>query len=166
VQKFFEHFGFLFNEQLGRRSVRSGWGRDVCFGGTRPYAKQETLVSKIIIMPTQESAALQDQLKLILRINDTRPANDPFKLPSFLLADATSDLAALVDTDEDTAPAEGDRATASNRRRRALTELERQLGGGQRFLTRSPKTNARRLSKPTAGRAARSARCWMTMIGC
>lgn len=85
-------------------------------------------------MANQEAASTQDQLKLSIRVDKKRAADDPFKLPKFLLADATGDLAALVDTDVATAPAEGDRAGASERKRRAFTELARQLRGGQRFI--------------------------------
>jgi len=87
-----------------------------------------------LFMATQASSETQDQLKLILRIDDQRAADDPFKLPALLRADVAADLATLIDTDGDTPLKEGDRAAASNRRRRALQELERQLRGGYRFI--------------------------------
>lgn len=85
-------------------------------------------------MPTQQSASIEDQLGTILRVDKKRTADDPFKLPKFLRDDVTADLAALSDTDLATSPAEGKRAGASQRQRRAYAELERQLRGGYRFL--------------------------------
>ena len=85
-------------------------------------------------MPNKESATAVDQLALIIRIDDKRAGDDPFKLPVFLRADATADFETLTDLDQATAPAEGDRSAASARRQRALAELERQLRGGFRFL--------------------------------
>ena len=133
----------------------------MCVPGLRPLPKTPPFKK---IMPTQESAAIQDQLKLITRIDSGRPAEDPSKLPAFLLADATADLATLVDTDEDTAPAEGERAAANQRRRRALDELERQLRGGYRFLVSIDEDDIsdderRRLSRRMVGKAAKLARC-------
>ena len=86
-------------------------------------------------MPTDESQDVSRRLKLVQQIDDKRTKDDPFKLPAQLRSDVNADSASLADTDVSTGSAEGDRASASGARRRALIELERQLKGGYRFIT-------------------------------
>lgn len=85
-------------------------------------------------MPTDDSEDVKRRLKRAQQIDDDRGKDDPFTLPKQLRADVDADVESLADTDLETGAAEGDRAEASGKRRRALIELERQLRGGFRFI--------------------------------
>lgn len=85
-------------------------------------------------MPNAESTATRKQLEDIVALDDKRAKGDPFTLTATLRKDVEDDLAALGDTDDDTAPAEGDRAGSSARQRRAFNEIARILRGGHRFI--------------------------------
>ena len=85
-------------------------------------------------MATNESEDVLRRLNLAQLIDGGRAADDPFKLPAQLRADVDSDAAALGDTDVETGAARGDKLEASGFKRRALTEMERQLRGGYRFI--------------------------------
>jgi hypothetical protein len=85
-------------------------------------------------MPNDESTELARRLKLALTVDDKRKADDPLKLPARLRADTADDLENLEETDAETGAAEGDRTEASGKKRKAFTELERQVRGGHRFI--------------------------------
>ena len=85
-------------------------------------------------MPTNESEDTTRRLRLAQQIDTGRAATDPFKLPAQLRADVDADTLSLSDTDLETGTAKGDRIQSSGAKRRALTELERQLKGGYRFI--------------------------------
>lgn len=85
-------------------------------------------------MATNESEDVLRRLNLAQQIDGARAADDPFKLPAQLRADVDADATALGGTDLETGAAKGDKLQASGARRRALTELERQLRGGYRFI--------------------------------
>ncbi len=85
-------------------------------------------------MPTQDSIETARRLKLIVTIDDGRPAADPFKLPGLLRADVVDDVANLEELDVLTGTEEGERTEASGTKRKAFTEMERQLRGVHRFI--------------------------------
>ena len=85
-------------------------------------------------MPNEQSTELARRLKPVLKVDDGRATDSPFKLTAGLRKDVVDDLASLERLDALTGDSEGDRAEASLLSRKAFEELERQLRGGFNFI--------------------------------
>ena len=70
------------------------------------------------------------QGKLVVSVDATRPANDPYKLPAALLALLETGITELESDDSGTHAAEGDRAESSATVRGALEKIEAALRAG------------------------------------
>lgn len=85
-------------------------------------------------MPAQESLAEIETAELILAVDDTRPATDPFKLPAYLRALVVARLADLRAKDAATLITEGGRGGGQIHVRAALDTLNTLLHDGCNFI--------------------------------